>query len=116
MYWLAVFVTVLIAALHVVIFWMETLAWESKRVRAIFDTDIAFAARSKDLAGNQGVYNLVFALMLAAGLILANLQLLVIVLAGIMVVGLYGAATVSSRILYIQALPAGVGIMSWVLA
>ena len=116
MYWLAVFLTVLIAALHGFIFWMETIAWETKRVRAIFDTDIEFAAKSKALAGNQGVYNLVLALMLVAGLILGNVQMLVIVLAAIMVVGLYGAATVSSRILYIQALPAGVGIMSWVLA
>lgn len=56
----------LAALLHVYIFYMESLAWTSKRVRATFGTTEASAAATKELAFNQGFYNLFLAI--AAGL------------------------------------------------
>lgn len=56
----------LAALLHVYIFYMESVAWTSKRVRATFGTTEAGAAATKELAFNQGFYNLFLAI--AAGL------------------------------------------------
>jgi len=116
MLYIAIATTLIVVLIHLYIFWMETFAWETPRVRATFGTDAAFAKASKALAANQGVYNLVLALGLLAGLALWNIELIMVFLAGVLIVGFYGAATVSSRILFVQALPAGVGVMAWVLA
>lgn len=56
----------LAALLHVYIFYMESIAWTSKRVRETFGTTEASAAATKELAFNQGFYNLFLAI--AAGL------------------------------------------------
>jgi putative membrane protein len=111
----ATLLTLVVALLHIGFFWMETLAWESPRVRAIFRTDPDFAAKSKVLAANQGVYNLVLALMLLAGLWLAseNAALLLASLAAVVAVGIYGGLTVSRRIIGIQATPAALALVLW---
>lgn len=69
-----------------------------------------FAEQSKTLAANQGLYNG----FLAAGLLWAFFhpnpefaqQLRLFFLGCVIVAGVYGAATASKKILYIQALPA----------
>lgn len=73
-----------------------------------------FAQASKALAANQGLYNG----FLAAGLLWAffhpnaefALQLKYFFLGCVVVAGAFGAATVSKKILYIQALPAFIAI------
>ena len=47
----------LIGALHVYILVLEMVLWESPRGRAAFGTTAEFAAASRVLAGNQGLYN-----------------------------------------------------------
>lgn len=69
-----------------------------------------FAEQSKTLAANQGLYNG----FLSAGLIWSCFhpqpefahQLRLFFLGCVIVAGLYGAVTVSKKILYIQAMPA----------
>ncbi|ALJ19972.1 DUF1304 domain-containing protein [Microbacterium sp. No. 7] len=56
------------AALHVYIFYMESIAWTSRRVRAVFGTTAEEARTTKELAFNQGFYNLFLAVMVAAGI------------------------------------------------
>jgi putative membrane protein len=100
----------LVALIHVWILVMEMLLWETPRVRAIFRISPEFAANTRVLAANQGLYNG----FLAAGLILALIRgvpgpgsdLAHFILACVVVAGLYGAATSSRRILYVQAAPA----------
>ncbi|MDP3195767.1 DUF1304 domain-containing protein [Tabrizicola sp.] len=100
----------LVAAIHIAILLMEMVLWETPRVRAIFRTTPDFAAATRVLAANQGLYNG----FLAAGLVLALIQglpgpgqgLAYFILACVIVAGLYGAATAGRRILYIQAAPA----------
>ena len=100
----------LVALIHVWILVMEMLLWETPRVRAVFRTTPDFAAASRVLAANQGLYNG----FLAAGLVLALIrgvpgaggELAHFILACVVVAGLYGAATAGRRILYVQALPA----------
>ena len=43
--------------LHVYILVMEMLLWETPRVRKVFGTSAEFAASTKSMAANQGLYN-----------------------------------------------------------
>jgi len=66
------------------------------------------AAASKVLAANQGLYNGFLAAGLIWGLSLgaAGTAVRVFFLLCVVVAGLYGAATASRKILFVQALPA----------
>lgn len=62
----------LAAALHVYIFWMESLAWEGPAARKTFGISSDEEARqTKALAFNQGFYNLFLALITLLGVLLA---------------------------------------------
>ena len=83
--------------------------WRTERGMKAFGTDQAFADRSAPLAANQGLYNGFLVAGLVWGLLAADpigFQVKVFFLACVVVAGLYGAATVSRRILVVQALPA----------
>ena len=58
---------VLAALLHVYIFVMESLTWTSPRTRATFGTTPETAEPTKELAFNQGFYNLFLAIVSAIG-------------------------------------------------
>lgn len=100
----------LVALIHLVILAMEMVLWETPAVRSVFRISPEFAANTRVLAANQGLYNG----FLAAGLILALIrglpgpgaELAYFILSCVAVAGLYGAATVGRRIVYVQALPA----------
>lgn len=59
------------ALVHVYIFYMESVAWTSPRVRATFGTSPEDAQATKEMAYNQGFYNLFLALTTVAGIIFA---------------------------------------------
>ena len=67
---------------------------------------------AKALAANQGLYNLFLAAGLVWGLYLgdAGFAIKVFFLACVIVAGLFGAATVGGRILYVQAVPAALAL------
>jgi len=50
------------ALLHVYIFVLESVRWEASRTRGIFGTSAEEAAATKQLAYNQGFYNLFLAI------------------------------------------------------
>lgn len=56
-------------AIHVYIFVLEALWWTTPRGRAVFGTTESEASQTKDLAFNQGFYNLFLAVMAAVGAI-----------------------------------------------
>ncbi|MCD1268073.1 DUF1304 family protein [Microbacterium sp. MEC084] len=66
----AVVLAALAALVHVYIFVLETLRWEEPRTRAIFGTSERDAAITRPLAANQGVYNLMLAIVTAVGIAL----------------------------------------------
>jgi putative membrane protein len=70
------------------------------------------ATASKVLAANQGLYNGFLAAGLFWGLSLgaAGTGVKVFFLLCVLVAGLYGAATASRRILFVQAVPAAIGL------
>ncbi|MFF2495943.1 DUF1304 domain-containing protein [Agromyces sp. NPDC058064] len=57
------------ALVHVFIFYLESIAWTSKRARRIFGTgSVEQAAAQKELAFNQGFYNLFLAIAVGLGI------------------------------------------------
>jgi putative membrane protein len=101
----------LVAAIHLYILWLEMFAWTTPRGRAAFGTTPEFATESKVLAANQGLYNGFLAAGLIWGAIAGSLSAKIFFLACVIVAGVYGAATASRRILYVQAAPALVALI-----
>lgn len=100
---------VLVASLHAYFLVLEMFLWQRPFGRRTFRTTPEAAASSAVLAANQGLYNG----FLAAGLlwalafygVVAGRPVLSFLLLCVVVAGLYGGATVSRRILLVQALP-----------
>ena len=99
----------LIAALHLYILVLEMFLWTTPRARGAFGTTAEFAQASKALAANQGLYNGFLAAGLVWGAVASDpvgFQAKVFFLVCVAVAGLYGAATASRRILFVQTVPA----------
>jgi len=98
----------LVALLHLYFLVLEMFLWDKPRGLKTFGTTPEFAAASKGLAANQGLYNGFLAAGLAWGLVLGSggTGVKVFFLGCIIVAGVFGAATVSRRILWVQAIPA----------
>ena len=109
----ATLLVAVVAAIHVYILVLEMFLWRTPRGLKAFGTDQAFADESATLAANQGLYNGFLAAGLIWGLLAADpvgFQVTVFFLGCVIVAGLYGAATVSRRILVVQALPAAIAL------
>jgi len=98
----------LVAALHLYFLVLEMFLWDTPTGHRTFGLEPAFAAESKTLAANQGLYNGFLAAGLAWGLWLgdAGEAVTVFFLGCVIVAGVFGAMTVNRRILLVQALPA----------
>jgi putative membrane protein len=103
---------VLVALLHVYFLVLEMFLWTKPAGRRAFGMTQAQADATKVLAANQGLYNG----FLAAGLLwgwylgAAGFQIKVFFLMCVLIAGLYGAATASKKILFVQALPAAIAL------
>jgi len=108
-----------VAAIHVYILVLEMFLWRTERGRRAFGTDQAFADASATLAANQGLYNGILAAGLIWGAIAADpvgFQVKVFFLVAVAIAGIYGAATVSRRILFVQTVPAILALIAVLLA
>lgn len=59
----------LASALHVYIFVLESVLWTDPRTRAVFGVSADQAAATKEMAYNQGFYNLFLAVVTAVGIV-----------------------------------------------
>ena len=102
----------LVALLHVYFLVLEMFLWDKPTGLRTFGHTAEHAAASKVLAANQGLYNGFLAAGLLWGLTLgsAGTSVEVFFLACVIVAGVYGAATASRKILYVQALPAAIAL------
>lgn len=106
----------LVALLHLYILVLEMFLWAGPRGQKAFGMTPEFAAETRVLAANQGLYNG----FLAAGLIWSLVhpvpefawQVAMFFLACVAVAGIFGAATASRKILFIQTLPAVVAMLA----
>ena len=104
----------LVALLHLYFLYFEMFAWTTKGPKIFRSFPKDLFAKTQSMAANQGLYNG----FLAAGLIWTffidqiewsnNIRLFF--LSCIVIAGIYGAMTVSKRILYVQAIPAILGL------
>lgn len=116
---IAVVLVAAVALLHIYIMILEMFLWTGPRGQKAFGLTEDFARQTKALAANQGLYNG----FLAAGLIWAILhpqpqfgwQVAVFFLTCVAVAGIYGAATASRKILFIQTLPAVIALAAVIL-
>ncbi len=104
----------LVAALHLYFLVLEMVLWDTPTGRRTFGLTPEFSAASKRLAMNQGLYNGFLAAGLVWGLTLgaAGTPVKVFFLACVVVAGVFGAATVSRKILFVQALPAALALVA----
>jgi len=100
-----------VAALHLGFLVLEMVLWDTPVGRKVFGMKGDFAAQTRVLAANQGLYNG----FLAAGLVWslfpvgaanAGTAIASFFLACVIVAGIFGAATVSRLIFWVQSVPA----------
>ena len=103
-----------VAALHVYFLVLEMFLWRTPFGLRTFRMTKEAADSSAVLAGNQGLYNGFLAAGLLWGLVaygvVAGRPILTFFLLCVVAAGVYGAATVSRRILFVQAIPAAVAL------
>ena len=106
-------VVALVALLHLYFMVLEMFLWDKPAGLKAFGQTLEAARASKVLAANQGLYNGFLAAGLLWGLSLgsAGTSIKVFFLGCVLVAGLYGAATASRKILFVQALPALLGLV-----
>ena len=105
----------LIAFIHIYILWFEMFAWTTRgpKVFSSFPKDLF--EPTKTMAANQGLYNG----FLAAGLIwtffIENAEwrdnVAYFFLTCVLVAGIYGAMTADKKIIFVQSVPALIGIV-----
>ena len=120
MIWIANVLVALVAALHVYFLVLEMFLWTKPLGLKTFRNSPEKAQQSAVLAANQGLYNGFLAAGLIWGLIQSDsgfaFQIKVFFLLCVIAAGAYGAATVSRRILFVQAAPAALALILLVLA
>ena len=101
---------VAIAAWHMYIMFFEMFQWTSKGPRIFTSFPEELFEPTKPMAANQGLYNgflaagLVWSLLIQDPLWRTNIATCFLLF--VLIAGIYGAATVSRRILFVQAIPA----------
>ena len=111
-------VIAIVVLIHVYILVLEMFLWTKPLGLKAFGQSLQSAQASRVLAANQGLYNGFLAAGLAWGLLLGTegFGVKVFFLVCVIVAGLYGAATASRKILFVQALPAAIALALLVLA
>ena len=99
----------LVALLHVYFLVLEMFLWDKPFGRRTFGMTADEAAATKTLAMNQGLYNGFLAAGLLWGLVAAD-SVKIFFLACVIVAGVFGAATASRKILWVQAVPGAVAL------
>lgn len=110
---LANIVVTIIALMHVWFLILEMVLWDKPAGRRAFGTTAEYAAQTRVLAANQGLYNGFLAAGLFWGLILGGTEgthVKLFFLACILVAGVYGGFSATRKVLWIQGLPAAIGI------
>lgn len=103
----------IVALLHVYFLVLEMFLWQKPIGLKTFAQTKAAAAATKVLAANQGLYNGFLAAGLIWGLVLGNkgTDIKIFFLSCVIIAGLYGAVTANVKILFIQAIPAALGLI-----
>jgi putative membrane protein len=115
---LATILIALVALLHLYFMVLEMFLWTKPTGRRAVGTTQEQAEQSKVLAMNQGLYNGFLAAGLLWGLSLGDggRNIVAFFLLCVIAAGLFGAATASRKILWVQAVPGMVALAALLLA
>lgn len=102
----------LVAALQVYFLVLEMFLWTKPYGRRVFGLTPEKAELTKSLAMNQGLYNGFLAAGLAWGLLVGPDGRVIkeFFLACVIIAGVFGAATASRKILWVQAVPGAIAL------
>ena len=108
----------LVALLHLWFLVLEMFLWDKPAGLRTFRNTPEKAALTKVLAANQGLYNgfLAAGLLWGVSLGAAGTNIKLFFLGCVIVAGIYGAATVGKKILFVQALPAALAMAAVLLS
>jgi putative membrane protein len=116
---IATLLTATVIAIHVYIVLIETVLFRT-RGRKVFGIKEGQVEALAPLMSNQGCYNGFLVASLAVGLLHPNPAIgrafVVFGLVCVAVAGVWGAATVSRRILFAQTVPAALALVAWLAA
>ncbi len=105
----------LVALLHIYFLILEMFLWTKPTGLKTFGNSLERARDSAVLAANQGLYNGFLAIGLLWGLVHPvsgfGFQIKVFFLLCVIAAGVYGAVSVSRRILFVQAAPAALALI-----
>ena len=101
-----------VALLHLYFLVLEMFLWTKPYGRRVFKLTVEKAEMTKGLAMNQGLYNGFLAAGLGWGLLAGDNGgvILTFFLSCIIIAGVFGAATVGRKILWVQAVPAAIAL------
>lgn len=104
--------TALVALLHLYFLVLEMFLWTKPYGRRVFGLTPEKAELTKSLAMNQGLYNGFLAAGLVWGLLAGadGYVVKVFFLSCVIIAGVFGAATASRKILWVQAVPGAVAL------
>jgi len=109
-------IIVFVALIHIYILWLEMFGWMTRAKKVFKKLPDEMFAVTKSMAANQGLYNGFLAAGLLWSIFIADAEWSVNVaaffLGCVFVAGLYGSATVQRSIIYVQSVPAALGLIS----
>jgi len=108
---LANIVIAVIAILHLGFLVLEMFLWNHPIGRKTFKMTQEVAESSATLAANQGLYNGFLAAGLLWGLLSGVFSVKLFFLVCVLIAGIFGGFTAKRSILYMQALPAVIGLV-----
>jgi len=113
---ITVIIVALIALLHLYILWFEMFAWTTRGPKIFSNFPKDLFEPTKAMAANQGLYNGFLAVGLLWSLFIGDADwqkhIALCFLLFVFVAGVYGAATASKKILFVQSVPAAIAIAS----
>ena len=113
MNYIQIIITAIVAFIHLYILYLEMVLWTTKKgIKTFGLKNKEFAEETKVLAANQGLYNGFIAAGLIWSIVSDKIDVSLFFLACVFIAGIYGAySTKKIRILYIQSVPAILGII-----
>ena len=111
---IAAIVVTFVALIHTYIAWFEIFAWQSRGPRVFSSFPAELFAPTTPMAANQGLYNGFLAAGLFWSLFIRDAKwqrnIATCFLIFVAVAGIFGALTVDVKTLYVQLVPASIGI------
>lgn len=114
MNYIQIIIIAIVAIIHIYIVYLEMVLWATKKGIKTFGLKTKeFAEETKVMAANQGLYNGFLAAGFIWSIIADKSDVALFFLMCVFIAGIYGAySTKKSSILYIQSIPAILGILS----